>query len=323
MLTFASIVLTLIGAEVIFRIVGTVLPNVEIGEFYDAYSGEPSSHYYRFGINDTIVFNSDDEFNYRLVTNNDGFFDRPFPDVFADSTIVAFGDSFTQGVGADSTETWPRYLQDCLNSQNHPRSIYNCGIAGCDPFFNFVVFRDLILQKKPSHVILCINETDVTDLISRGGMARFREDGTVEYRSPSLKYRLFRFSSLFRYISVNMLDYNYMAMTDAEFSTSTEQSKVSLKKLINDFNTLASKNGIGFTLVIMPFPGPSMLTSVDEQLTGFSVDPSIRVIDLFQYFSQDSIINNIDSYYWPKDGHFTAEGYKSFANGICTQLYLN
>jgi len=158
---------------------------------------------------------------------------------------------------------------------------------------------------------------------SRGGMARFREDGTVEYRSPSLKYRLFRFSSLFRYISVNMLDYNYMAMTDAEFSTSTEQSKVSLKKLINDFNTLASKNGIGFTLVIMPFPGPSMLTSVDEQLTGFSVDPSIRVIDLFQYFSQDSIINNIDSYYWPKDGHFTAEGYKSFANGICTQLYLN
>jgi len=120
-----------------------------------------------------------------------------------------------------------------------------------------------------------------------------------------------------------MLDYNYMAMTDVEFSIRTEQSKVSLKKLINNFSALASKNGIGFTLVIMPFPGLSKPTNAGGELIDFSVDPSIHTINLFQYFSQDSIINNIDSYYWPKDGHFTAEGYKSFANGICTQLYLN
>ena len=323
MLVFVSLVLTLICVEVIFRIVSTILPDVEIGGFYDSYSGEPPNHYYRFGINDTIVFSSDDEFNYRLVTNKDGFFDRPFPDVFPDSTIVAFGDSFTQGHGADSTETWPRYLQDCLSSQNYPWSIYNCGVAGCDPFFNFVAFRDLIIQKKPSHVILCINETDVTDFISRGGIERFCKDGSVKYRSPSFKYRLFRFSSVFRYISINTLDYNYMGMTEAEFSTSTERSKVSLKNLINDFNALASKNGIGFTLVIMPFPGPNKPISVGGELMDFSVDRSIHTINLFEYFSRDSVFNNINSYYWPKDGHFTSEGYKSFAKGICTQLDFN
>lgn len=303
--------------------VGLINPELNQGAFYDTYSGEPPNHYYNFGVHDTIVFKSQNEFEYSSITNNYGFFDRSFPEAFDDKTIVVFGDSYTQGVGADSTETWPRYLQQCLNENNNQWSVFNCGIAGCDPIFNFVVFRDLILSKKPEHVMLCINETDVWDLISRGGMERFRKDGTVRYKSPSFKYRLFRSSYLFRYGCINLLNYNYLGMTDAETENSIKQAKIVLQNLVQEFSSLAFKNGIEFTLITMPFPTPPIPATANETSMNFQVSPSIHTIDLFSYFNEDSVIQNIDSYYWKNDGHFTALGYLTFANGVCAQINAN
>ena len=56
------------------------------------------------------------------------------------------------------------------------------GVSGSDPWYAYTQLRYQLLPLHPTHVIMAVNGTDITDIIFRGGMERFHADGTTHYR---------------------------------------------------------------------------------------------------------------------------------------------
>ncbi|HOE04674.1 MAG TPA: hypothetical protein PLZ52_05620, partial [Bacteroidales bacterium] len=48
----------------------------------------------------------------------------------------------------------------------------------------------------------------------------------------------------------------------------------------------------------------------------FCKNKQVACIDLYSYYQQPSIKNQIEKYYWVYDGHHNAKGYELMAKGI-------
>ena len=81
--------------------------------------------------------------------------------------------------------TWPRELERALNlCSRDSYTVYNAGVAGCDPVYNYHFLRGKLWDVNWKAVIFCVNGTDVSEVMIRGGMERFKPDSKVEYTRP-------------------------------------------------------------------------------------------------------------------------------------------
>ncbi|MBK8672736.1 MAG: SGNH/GDSL hydrolase family protein [Bacteroidetes bacterium] len=114
------------------------------------------------------------EFNTKFTTNNEGFRDNYFDTNKTKYRIVTIGDSFTECVGSSNDSTWQKQLKKIiLDSSKKDIDIYNCGIKGNDPVFEYLLLKSKLVKYKPDLVILTINASDITDIEIRGGFNRF------------------------------------------------------------------------------------------------------------------------------------------------------
>jgi len=77
--------------------------------------------------------------------------------------ILAVGDSFTFGVGAEENETIPYLMQedlidDCVNAE-----VINCGFGSFSPLLHFMKMRDEYLDFKPDLVVYFFDFSDLAD----------------------------------------------------------------------------------------------------------------------------------------------------------------
>jgi lysophospholipase L1-like esterase len=329
-LLIASTALSLCCAEFVLLVSGytdTYIEKRNNSIFYYSYYNTHLSSWYNVNIGNNIYLQSN-EFRYSRSINSIGLSDieHPIEKEENEYRIIGLGDSFTEGDGAHADSTWLKFLERSLNKHDFDSKLtfMNAGVCGSDPFFEYVLLRDKLLQYKPDLVILAINRSEIHDIVIRGGWERFLDNGSLNYNDPPWWEPIFassRISRLFFYA----LGYNDMLYKHND-NTITDAANI-IVDVLYAFNELATKNRFHLTIVFHPFNSEvdnneMELKAVKDSLKTIN---SFDILDMLEYFTDIEGIKSSNSinYYWPKDGHHNAKGYEAFARGVEWHLNTN
>lgn len=315
-----ALLVTLALAEGLLRLlkINATYPEM-IGQstYFSPYWND-KNYWYVYKPNDTIDYSRTDFQHYR-ITNNLGIPERPLSTLPTDSTkkILCLGDSFTEGIGAPADSTWPKLLQNYLNSHSTDSFVvYNAGISGSDPVFEKHLLEGKLGKIHWSTVIFCINNTDISDCKIKGGSERFVNNNSVVYRKPPTWENIYAASYLFRLVINNLLQYNGLLLSKTKDKEFEKQALVDLEKTFRSTANNLSKKNTKLLIVAHPLNGEAknknfQNTDMDSLLF---VIRDLKPLNLIPYFSNDTLKNK--NLYWPHDGHFKPEGYQLMADEI-------
>lgn len=237
--------------------------------------------------------------------------------------IMALGDSFTEGVGTPTDSTWP-YL---LNLQLRSDSVYhvmNCGASGSDPFFEYMLLKCRLLPYKPDAVIVCFNQSDIFDVIERGGFERFLPDSTICLKpSPNWEY-LYAASMVTRLVAHRVLHYNWLLRQESEFKQMQQEALDKLKNCVDSFRLLAQQHH--FKLLLVMHPLLSDFKQQDRQLVAllnqFHGDDTMLAVNLFDEFQKQMEKQKLtpEQLYWPVDLHNNSTGYRLWSQVMAVKI---
>lgn len=319
--------LSLLVAEVVVRSLGNVKTFSERAGagWSHNYSHETDSHYHLHP-RSSAYHNSNSEFSYLHTTNALGCV-GPMPETEKKGKrIVFFGDSFTEGVGAASPDSsCPKLLEDILSRQ-YPDEIIevlNFGVGGNDVVFAAKYLMDSTARFQPDLVIMMFNNTDVFDIIQRGGWERFQKDGTTRCRSGPWFLPLFRYSHLVRLVVVNGLKYDAeLLMPRTEVQAEIERAHDIAVTTAMEAKHISNGMEADFLFVLMPFwtELTNQRKEVSKQFTSMTDGLNERHVNTLNLFETMSVIidhENFEHYSWWKyDGHYKHTGYPLMAEII-------
>lgn len=231
--------------------------------------------------------------------------------------IVVLGDSFTEGLGAPYESSWPRVLERKLASATTRRiTVINAGIIASDVCFEYILLREKLLALGPDMVIVAINNTDVADVVQRGGMERFREDGTTVYASqaPSWEW-LFGISYLTRHIVLDLFGFDYFLLTEEQRATLESGALTKILDTLGAFRNLSRERGLELIILLHPESGSELFTNRYEGgfapvAEAIASRDDLTVIDLLRYYADHRLMTDDPwPYFWPIDAHHNADGY--------------
>ncbi len=265
------------------------------------------------------------EYSFYREINSLGFSDIE-PKIEKDTNefrILALGDSFTEGDGSHADSTWMKFLERKIAKEDFGKSFnfINAGICGSDPFYEYVLLKEKLLKYKPNLIIVMINESDVYDVIFRGGMERFAPDYKLNLPKAPWFEPIFAMSHLSRLI-FQYLGYNeYMIQT----STQTKKFELSEKQIydvIIEFQKLADENEIKFIIAMNPIKHELIKKKYTMQNLSdkLEADSSLIYLNLLNYFLYEEKITNFDNLFWVHDGHNNAKGYEVLARGLLHRI---
>ena len=271
-------------------------------------------------------FLSAGEYSFFRSVNSLGLSDKEHPLEKNENEyrIIGLGDSFTEGDGTHMDSTWLKFLEKKLKAQNLNKDVrfINAGVCGSDPFYEYKLLNDKLLAYNPDMVILCLNSTDIFDVFYRGGMERFKEDGTVVYSKPPSFEPLFAISRISRLFIQKILHYNEMLIK--KHSNSIELAEEKIFQLLLLFQNLSITKNFKLLIVFNPLDAEVIngYTPMYNIIARLQNQTNIPHVDLLEYFIKNTQINknNYTCYYWKNDGHHNAKGYELFAEGICWKL---
>jgi lysophospholipase L1-like esterase len=268
------------------------------------------------------------EFSYLHTYNSKGLREEEIPEKkdSAEYRIIALGDSFTEGIGADQDSTWPVFLERILNEKYSSKKIttINAGASGSDPFYEFILLRDRLLSYKPDLVILAINSSDFEDILVRGGMERFLPGNLVQFKDAPWWEYFYSFSYVLRAILHKFFHYNSMLIPDEKMMSYFEEIHNNLKAVFADYQRLAVINNFEFKVIFIPY-APEFLNRdirIYEWEARVKDQTGVEIVDLYNIIVNESGVSqtNVDNYYWRLDGHPNQKGYKIIAQGVANKI---
>jgi lysophospholipase L1-like esterase len=321
---FISIGLSLIIAEMALRASGVMRTRSEMaGIGWSVEYGCHPDNLYRIYPPNYSFRNSNPDFDFEHTTNALGFV-GPMPDkVKQGRRIIFFGDSFAEGVGAASPDSsCPKLLQGILGmrySDTHTE-VLNFGVGGSDVIYATKYLRDSTARFSPDLVILMYNNSDVFDIIQRGGKERFQADGTTRFRSGPWFLPLFRYSHLVRLIVVNGFQYDAeLLIPNSEVKAEIEWSWGQAIAGGIEAKQICDEMGADFLFVLMPFwtELTNQRAEVSKQFSYMreALDcAGVPTLNLYDSMSQVINRDNFTYYsWWKHDGHFKRTGYQLMA----------
>jgi lysophospholipase L1-like esterase len=264
-----------------------------------------------------------EEYSFFRKVNSEGLSDREHEtskkkDEFR---IIALGDSFTEGDGAEEADSWPRILERSLNERAAKRtfSVINAGVCGSDPAYGYVLLRDRLLKYRPDLVIVAMNDSDRMDFVFRGGLERFHRDGSVTYARPPAWEWLFGISHLSRLV-IYAQGYDQTLRKSSDKKRLDREALAKIRATLLEFSRLARSEKFHLLAVFCPFQGE--IAEIDFLFSGFARElesrDGIASLDLRRYFIEEEKLSREAArhWYWPLDRHPTAEGYTAIARGV-------
>lgn len=260
------------------------------------------------------------EYSYFRKINSEGLSDKEHVILKKrnEFRIVGLGDSFTEGDGTDVDSTWLKFLERSLSKYHFKKELtfINAGIAGSDPFFEFILLKEKLLKYRPDLVLVAINSSDIADIVARGGMERFLPDGSVEFKKGPWWEAIYAVSHISR-LFFDAFGYENFLYFGSEKEIA--ESKTNIVEIISAFKELSMKNN--FKLIVIFHPYRTEINSKELELKtemNVSIHNNIEVFDMLNYFSEKEEINSTNSgdYFWQYDGHHNAKGYEAFARGV-------
>jgi lysophospholipase L1-like esterase len=335
-LAIAALALTLVvggaAAELLLRYLCLVCTWMETnaGEYVSPYQEPFDNRWYHLRTPDAVYTYGQPEFDYELRMNSLGIRDveHPIEKPAGEFRIVGLGDSFTEGQGAPYESTYLKVLERGLDEKLEVdvRVIVG-GVAGSDPFYSYRLLRDKLLAFRPDLITLAVNNSDVMDVIARGGDERFLPDGTVRFNEPPADEWLFARSHLYRAF-VTLLGYDWLGLSPSEHVARREEAVEELKGILGEYQSLARSAGCRFVVILHP---DSFELSTEAYsfnvgaLKQYFAENGISYVDLMEYFVKRTGPDreSREKLYWKKDFHHNAAGYRMFAEGVEEYLLGN
>jgi lysophospholipase L1-like esterase len=274
--------------------------------------------YHLYGRNRTIR-DVKPEFTHVRTTNALGLPERDVAKVKAadEYRVLALGDSYTEGVGASYDETWVRVFEREVSPLPDGRTVraINAGISSSDLLLQYVLLRDRLKDYGPNLVIAALNNSDVADLLARGGMERFRPDGRIRGdRGPAWDW-LYGISYITRHIVHDVLGHSWLLLTPDAERAAQATAREHLHAGIRALAELSRDIGATFVLVLIPHEY-EVKDGQYEQGFGPLVDALTAshppdVIDLLALYKRAGTLTpgNSSEHYWRLDYHHNARGY--------------
>jgi lysophospholipase L1-like esterase len=329
-----SLALCAIGAEMVLRYLCTVCTWMEhnTGEYVSPYQEPPINGWYHLRAPNDVSSYGQPEFDFELSTNSLGIRDveHPIEKPPGEFRIVGLGDSFTEGQGVPYEDSYLKVLERDLNRRQARVGVRVLvgGVAGSDPFYCFRLLEDKLLPYHPDLVTLAINNSDVTDIIARGGNERFLPDGTVRFREPPQDEWLFARSHLYRVFLMLALGHDWHGLSPSEHVAKRTEAIEKLKEIVDGFQELGSQEDFRLVMILHPDLN-ELLTATyafdaDALKRHFSAK-GIGSVDVMEHFLKKSGPDRKDRerLYWKKDFHHNQEGYRMFAEAVEEYLLAN
>jgi len=320
-LAIISITLCLVIIESLFILTGfksTYAEKREVYYYTSKYNSGNDNWFHLWGLNHYLKTS---EYSYCRIVNSDGLSDKEHEVIKKanEYRIIGLGDSFTEGDGADADSTWLKFLERDLRRYPLKKSIiyFNAGVCGSDPYFEYKLLKERLLKYKPDLVFIAINNSDIDDIAVRGGVERFKANGSVKFNSAPCWEPLYAVSHISRLI------FDALGYSKQLFEFSDKQildSKNKIIEVISEFKELSVQKNFKFVVIFHPTKkeiddNKMSLENVMDTVEGIY---NVEVLDMLKYFKNKEKINqeNSSSYFWKQDGHHNAKGYKVFANGV-------
>jgi lysophospholipase L1-like esterase len=321
-------------AEIFLRLTGKYLVYSEIngGAYYTEYGTIKPSWYHTRTPNDTFIPPSPD-FHYPYITNSLGIREKEYSQTKSDSTIriLVTGDSFAEGVGTPYDSTWPRLLEKQLIAKGLKVEVIDAGVAGSDIFYAYVFYRDKLKNYHPDIVIASFNASDYVDYLVRGGMERFKADGTIHFKSPPWYEPLYKHSRFFRAILHKVFGFwvNGLYVSSREYQQESPHITESFAKAFSDYDLEAAKNGATFVALLHNMPGE---ISAPDNVIFKSNNANTALLDKLlkeQHITSFNLSHPLSekfssqppqSFSHLHDFHFNSKGYAYMAELACDSL---
>lgn len=287
------------------------------GNFWFEWENERDTAHYSHKANSTFISSIGSEGEWEYQTNQFGYRERLIPEKrLSKKTVFTFGDSFTEGLGANFDDSWPRQLER-LVQQDDSLSLFNCGMSGSDPFYEYWSLKNALINYSPTHVIFSINDSDFDDFLVRGGYSRFRPDGSVKYQDAPWFFTIYRFSHIVRMLVHEIYDYNYFLIRRNNLEAQRAEVADSIAQCLRDVNALCLANNIKFMAVIHPVPHLVCFESEQSKSEVLALNShkfDFPVIRMYEPLKAAMTGANCTSYHWKIDSHFNGKGYQLFGS---------
>jgi lysophospholipase L1-like esterase len=320
-----GLAVSLATAEVALRIAGTFSTYSErnYGEYREVYGRYNASWVHSWAPDSTLEFQAA-EFRYTYHVNSDGVRDvehalAPEP---GRRRIVVLGDSFTEGVGADRHEAWPAVLGDLLEREGTPVEIFNAGVSGSDPFFEYQLLRQRMLRYRPDVVIVSINESDQADTLWWGGMERFKLDGSAHGLPPPRAMQLYRRCHLARWVLHRLGGLQQTTMTFGLPARTSWNAQCTLVEAFEAMAALRAEQPFELIVIVHPLPqnvrwrDSGYYQAFRERLAALG----IVALDVSDALHAELEGEEQREFSWPIDMHYNARGYAAMARAVASVL---
>ena len=264
------------------------------------------------------------EFDYEISINREGVRDIDHSIDNPDNLlrIVTLGDSYTEGAGAPFEETWFNAMERTLRERGYRVEVLSGGVSGSDVFYAYQLLKHKLLRYGPALVILAINNSDITDFTFRGGMERFKEDGTTLFRKGPWFKGPYRNFHLVRFVSHTLLDHNNELLPREKAAEMTREAKRSILDCLDLFHRLSLERRFELLVVIHPIPSELQYDfyEFDDGFLDALRRKPVRSVDLYDALKEKIDAGNIYEYSWPVNRHFNDKGYALFAGEVVKAL---
>lgn len=305
--------------DVVLRLSGTAETYAERtdGNYFSIAQQEKLDSWYWVHTPDTLIHVDKKEFEFKRDVNSLGLSEKEISkEKGSKYRILAIGDSFTEGVGTSYEESWVKKMEK--HWPKHNVETINAGIGGSDPVYEFILYRDKLVDYKPDLVILTVNSSDINDIGSRGGFERFHDDGTAGKEAPWWEW-IYAANHLYRLVIHRVFNYDSNLVKGSNSQKSKSEAVQHIKETIQQFAELTKRNGSDLIVALHPslhdfHKGKYSPFFGQESLIKFMRENEIKCVDTSIEFKKTG--SDITSYYYPLDSHFNQEGYDLFGTAV-------
>ena len=311
-----SIAIPLSLLEAYLRISGvnaTYEEQIGLGSYTSPYTPFKSTERYPLHEPNTIKQYKQQEFTRYIHSNSIGFNDKEWSMPKRKKRLFCLGDSFTEGIGSTGDSSYPKILQTIV-----PDSIEVCnaGISGFDPMYSYKILTTKLLPYQPDIVVVAVNQTDIMDCITRGGIERFSQG--IADKNPWWDV-LYGKSYIVRYLIHNILKYNRLFLLPQEQIAAENRALDDIINVVDSFQTTCKSKQVELFILFHPSRQEVKDNKIEcQKILTYCNNKNIRVINVLNYFKENGVdSSNIDNLHWKIDGHYKNIGYKFMAEAVC------
>lgn len=261
------------------------------------------------------------EFVHNVNSNSVGCNDKEWSIAKHKKRIFCLGDSFTEGIGATNDSAYPAILQHLLGDSFE---VCNAGISGHDIVMEYELLQKKLLPYQPDYLLISINQTDIIDIIKRGGSERYDTTKPFVNKNPWWN-DIYGASYLFRFFIHKVLQKNRLFLTQKQAEAEKKIAEGHIIETIKKFQSFSKKNGVGICFVMMPMRAETQSKTYElQQSLQFMQKENICAVNALDYFNRHGIDSaSVDEIHWRIDGHYNNSGYALLARAVVEKISLS